>query len=114
MKFKKALDVFSAAERPAESFEDSWRASVKRRVIVVVCLLAMWATAVEARFVYLQVVAHDWLLSEADSRQQRSIKELAKRGEIVDRNGQILAYSVESDTVFAIPTAIKKPAETAD
>lgn len=113
MKFKKALDVFSA-ERPAESFEDTWRSGVKRRVIVVVSLLGIWATAVEARFIYLQVVKHEWLLSEADDRQQRTLTDKAKRGEIVDRNGQILAYSVEADTVFAIPTAIKKPAETAD
>ena len=47
--------------------------------------------------------------NEADSRQQRSITDLAKRGEIVDRNGQILAYSVEADTVFAVPSEIKTP-----
>jgi cell division protein FtsI (penicillin-binding protein 3) len=114
MKLTKAIDVFSAADRPAEAFEDKWRAAVKRRVIVVVCFLGMWAAAVEGRFVYLQTVDHEWLLTEADNRQQRSITDYAKRGEIVDRNGQILAYSVEADTVFAIPTAIKKPVETAD
>jgi cell division protein FtsI (penicillin-binding protein 3) len=79
-----------------------------------VCVLAAWAAAVEGRFAYLQTVDHEWLLNEADNRQQRSIPDFAKRGEIVDRNGQILAYSVEADTVFAIPTAIKKPVETAD
>lgn len=108
-----ALDVLSSSERPAESFEEAWRSAVKRRVIVVVCVLGAWAATVEARFVYLQVVDHEWLLSEADSRQQRSIKDKAKRGEIVDRNGQILAYSVDADTVVAIPTSIKAPAETA-
>jgi cell division protein FtsI (penicillin-binding protein 3) len=112
MNVKHVLDVFGAAERPNESFEDSWRSAVKRRVIVVVCLLAVWASAVEARFVYLQVVEHEWLLNEADSRQQRSIKDLAKRGEIVDRNGQILAYSVEADTIVAVPSEIKTPVET--
>lgn len=114
MNFKKSLDVFSAAERPAESFEDSWRSALKRRVIVVVCVLGAWATAVEGRFIYLQVVDHERLMNEAENRQQRSIKDFAKRGEIVDRNGQILAYSVEAETVFAVPTSIKKPAETAD
>lgn len=113
MNLKKTLDVFSA-ERPGEAFEDSWRSAVKRRVIVVVCVLGIWATAVEGRFIYLQVVDHERLLTEADNRQQRSITDKAKRGEIVDRNGQILAYSVEADTVFAIPTAIKTPVETAD
>ncbi len=114
MNIKKSLDVFSAAERPGEAFEDAWRAGVKRRVIAVVCVLGLWATAVEAKFFYLQVIDHERLVKEAENRQQRSINDFAKRGEIVDRNGQILAYSVEADTVFAIPTAIKKPGETAD
>ena len=34
----------------------------------------------------------------------------AKRGEIVDRNGQVLAYSVDADTIAAIPTDIDDPA----
>lgn len=114
MNLKKALDVFSAAGRSAESFEDTWRSGVKRRVIVLVCVLAVWATAVEARFIYLQVVDHERLWNEAENRQQRTFKDFAKRGEIVDRNGQILAYSVEAETVFAVPTSIKKPVETAD
>ncbi|TAK15372.1 MAG: PASTA domain-containing protein [Acidobacteria bacterium] len=114
MKLKHVLDVLSAAERPAAAFEDQWRAAVKRRVIVVVCVLAAWAAAVEGRFVYLQVVDHERLLTEADNRQQRTINDKAKRGEIVDRNGQILAYSVEADTIVSVPTSIKKPVETAD
>ena len=108
-----ALAVLSPADRPGEAFEDSWRGSLKRRVVVVVVVLAAWAAVLEARFINLQVFQHAFLLNEAELRQNRSLIDHAKRGEIVDRNGQILAYSVDSDTVIAVPTEIKNPAATA-
>ena len=69
-------------------------------------MLTLWAVAVEARFVNLQVVQHKFLLEQAELRQNRTLKEHAKRGEIVDRNGQVLAFSVDADTVIAVPSAI--------
>lgn len=108
-----ALTVLSPPDRPGDAFEESWRASLKRRVIVMVGLMALWAAALEARFIDLQVLQHKFLLNEAENRQQRSLIDRAKRGEIVDRNGQILAYSVDADTVIAVPTEVKKPVETA-
>ena len=32
----------------------------------------------------------------------------AKRGEIFDRNGRLLAYSVDADTIYAVPTEIER------
>lgn len=107
-----ALTVLTPSDRPGEAFEDQWRANLKRRVIVVVSLLSLWAVAIEARFVNLQIVQHKFLLNEAELRQNRSLKDKAKRGEIVDRNGQILAYSVDTDTVFAVPSEIKDAGAT--
>lgn len=108
-----ALGVLTPADRPGDAFEESWRGSLKRRVLIMVGLLAVWAAVLEARFINLQVFQHKFLLNEAEDRQQRSLPERAKRGEIVDRNGQILAYSVDADTVVAVPKEIKKPARTA-
>jgi cell division protein FtsI/penicillin-binding protein 2 len=99
--------VLTPADRPGASFEETWRANLKRRVIVVIGALAVWGLAVEARFVNLQVMQHDFLLEQAELRQRRQLVDRAKRGEIVDRNGQILAYSVDADTVIAVPTEIK-------
>ncbi len=107
-----ALAVLSPADRPNEAFEDAWRAGLKRRVIVVVSLLAVWAVALEARFIHLQVFQHEFLLAAAENRQQRTLTDPATRGEIVDRNGQILAYSVDAASVIAVPSEIKQPAET--
>lgn len=107
-----ALTVLSPADRPGDVFEETWRASLKKRVIVVVGVLAVWAAVVEGRFIHLQVVQHADLMNQAELRQNRSLTDHAKRGEIVDRNGQILAYSVDTDTVIAVPSAIKNPEET--
>src|SRR6185295_5128407 len=37
----------------------------------------------------------------------------AKRGDILDRNGRVLAYSVDVDAVYAVPREIDDPAKVA-
>ena len=39
----------------------------------------------------------------------RTVTAPAKRGEILDRTGRVLAYSVDADSVFADPTEIEDP-----
>ena len=43
----------------------------------------------------------------------RTVEAPAKRADIVDRNGQLLAYSVEADTIYAVPTEIGDPLKAA-
>lgn len=111
---RSVLTVLTPDDRPGDTFEESWRGALKQRVIVVVGFMALWAVALEARFINLQVFQHAFLLNEAENRQQRALVDKAKRGEIVDRNGQILAYSVDAATVFAVPSEIKNASETVD
>ena len=68
--------------------------------------LVLWAAAIEARLVYLQVAQHDELLSQGSRQRSISITAPAKRGEILDRNGRVLAYSVDADSVYAVPKEI--------
>ena len=90
-----------------------WRDTLKRRVLVASCAFAVWIAAIEARLVHLQVVQHAELVARAGSQQRRTIEVHSKRGEILDRNGRVLAYSVDADTVYAVPTDIDDPAATA-
>ena len=90
-----------------------WRDTLKRRVLVAACGFAVWVAAIEARLVHLQVVQHAELVARAGSQQRRTIEVHSKRGEILDRNGRVLAYSVDADTVYAVPTDIDEPAATA-
>ncbi len=93
------------ADKPA--FE--WRPTIRRRLVVAAVGLALWSAAIEARLVYLQVSRHDDLTARAERQQLRTIETAAKRGEILDRNGRVLAYSVDADSIYAVPTDIEDP-----
>ena len=89
-----------------------WRNVVRRRVTVTACVMVLWGIAIEARLVHLQVFRHDALVEQALQQRSRTITTHPKRGEIVDRTGQLLAYSVDADTIFAVPADVECPIET--
>ena len=93
------------AEKPAFA----WRITLKRRLVVAVAVLVAWSAAIEARLVYLQVVRHADLTARAERQQLRTVETTAKRGDILDRHGRVLAYSVEADSIYAVPTEISDP-----
>jgi len=90
-----------------------WRPTLRKRVWVAAAFIALWAVAIESRLFYLQVVRHKELAAKADRQQLRTIEAPAKRAEIVDRNGHVLATSVDADTIYAVPTEIGDSAEAA-
>ena len=90
-----------------------WRDVLRSRLLVCTALLALWTVGIEARLVYLQVIEHGDMMARANRQQLRTVKLPAKRGEIVDRSGRVLAYSVDADTIAAVPTAIENPDEVA-
>lgn len=103
------LDPLRRSDRPDPAFEGLWRDGVKRRTIVVLSLLGLWAAGVEARLVQLQVFEHARMLVEADREQQETIHLAAVRGDIVDRNGELLAYSVLAHRIIASPRDVTEP-----
>src|SRR4051812_29661873 len=74
--------------------------------MVPAAVLGFWAVGIQARLVYLQVIDHADLVERAERQQMRTIKTPAKRGDIVDRRGHVLATSVDADSIFAVPSAI--------
>jgi cell division protein FtsI (penicillin-binding protein 3) len=83
-----------------------WRRTFRRRLQVAVAALAIWAVGIEVRLVYLQVIKHDEMVARADRQHKRTIPAPAKRGDILDRNGQVLATSLDADTIYAAPSVI--------
>ena len=83
------------------------------RILICAALFAVWTVGIEARLVYLQVVAHADMQIRANRQQIRTIKPPAKRGEILDRNGRMLAYSVDAETIAADPSQVVNTAKTA-
>ena len=80
--------------------------TLRRRVTVTASLLALWVVGIEARLVYLQVIDRADLVKRAERQQMQTIPLAAKRGDIVDRRGRVLATSVDADTIYAVPSAI--------
>lgn len=75
--------------------------------------MLVWGLGIEARLLHLQVYRHDDLVDRAARQQSRSLETHPKRGEILDREGRILAYSVDADTVMSVPMEVTDPVATA-
>lgn len=76
-----------------------------RLVIVGVLFGCIWLL-LWARAWYIQTVQSDWLAENAARQQQATELRVGRRGDILDRNGQVLARSVEVRSVFARPVEI--------
>ncbi len=92
-----------------DQYTHDWRSTMKRRLVVAAAGFLLWTVGIEARLVYLQVVRHDDLQARAERQQKRTISAPAKRGEILDRRGRVLAYSVDADSIYAVPSEFADP-----
>src|SRR5258708_719540 len=98
---------------PATAATHDWRPIMKRRVAVVAWLLALWVTGIEAKLVYLQIFERADLAARAERQQERTPPSPARRGDILDRRGRVLATSVDADTIYAVPTEIDHAVDAA-
>jgi cell division protein FtsI (penicillin-binding protein 3) len=97
----------------ADSSARPWRRTLKRRIAVAAAVFVAWSIGIEARLVYFQVIRHEELSAKAKRQQSSTTETPAKRGEILDRDGGLLAYSVDADSIFAVPSEIENPASAA-
>jgi cell division protein FtsI (penicillin-binding protein 3) len=89
-----------------------WRQTMRSRLVVASAFLLLWALGIEARLVTLQVIEHGELVERAARQQMQTRPLAAKRGDILDRNGHVLATSVDADTIYAVPSAVGDEAAT--
>ena len=73
----------------------------------------LWAVGIQARLLYLQVHRHQDLQARAENQSARTMDISAKRGDILDRHGRVLAYSVDADSVYGVPSEIENAGKTA-
>ena len=69
----------------------------------VVVMVALAFLLLIGRAVYIQVVGADFYLKQGEKRYAHTLKLPASRGRILDRNGVVLATSVPTPSVWAIP-----------
>ena len=84
----------------------AWRPILRRRLALVAGAIAWWVAAIEGRLVYLQIFENADLLARAERQHERTQSAPAKRGDILDRRGRVLATSVDADTIYAVPSEI--------
>ncbi len=90
-----------------------WREVLQPRVRLAACVMVLWGLAIAGRLVHLQVVDHEFYVDRAGDQQVRAIETPARRGELLDRRGRVLAHDVAADTVIAEPRRVADAAETA-
>jgi cell division protein FtsI (penicillin-binding protein 3) len=86
-----------------------WRETLRKRTLITAVLIGVWIAAIEGRLVLLQVVRHASLVKLATRQQMRTLDAAAKRGDILDRRGRVLATSVDADSIYAEPSVIEDP-----
>jgi len=80
-----------------------------RRCVVLCALLAVCLTGLSARLVYLQVVDRKVYSAKAGKSYERVYPMLAKRGAIVDCNGEVIVKSVISKTMMVDKYHLREP-----
>jgi cell division protein FtsI (penicillin-binding protein 3) len=107
-------DPLQDGDRPDAAFDANWRRAYRRRLLIVGVVLAVWTAGIEARLIFLQVIRHPFYLAKATDQQSNVEVMAPKRGELLDRNGDVLAYSVDADTVVASPRLVRDAAKTVE
>ncbi len=86
-----------------------WQKTLRPRLALVGALVLLWSLGIVARLIYLQVFQHDALVSRAERQQSQTIEINPRRGPFLDRFGRLLAYSVDGDVIYAVPSDVQDP-----
>ena len=83
-------------------------------MLVWAIMLACTFGLVGARLVYLMIIDSDFYQEKAAKQQLYDTEIAARRGDIVDRNGEILATSAQVWTVYITPNSFKSVTDEAE
>jgi len=83
------------------------------RAFIVIGFFIVLALVFFCRLFFLQVIVADEYSKQAALSRTSGLTIEPRRGTIYDRNGHILAISVEASTVYANPSEIEEPNSTA-
>ena len=84
---------------------------LRLRYWLVCAGLLVWVTLIVCKLFWLQVLRHQEFVEKAQKQQLHTFEVAPRRGILYDRNLRELAMTVQSDSVWAIPSEIEdKPA----
>ncbi|MGI8812325.1 MAG: peptidoglycan D,D-transpeptidase FtsI family protein, partial [Pyrinomonadaceae bacterium] len=95
-----------ASRQRKETNKKSLKQVAFTRFLLIVAVFVLWIGGISARLVHLQVNQHEWLLARAEGMRTVVKRTRMPRGTIYDRNGRVLAMSVNVKTLYANPMEI--------
>lgn len=90
----------------------NWKRSIEIRSLVVVILFFLFFLVLIANLARIQIVKADKLSQKAGHLSLKKVTIPAKRGEIVDKDGQKLAITIETKKLIADPILVKEKRRT--
>ncbi len=82
----------------------------KFRFVFVIVFIILFVVVIFCRLFYLQIIRYDYYKEEALSQEQGTVKIELPRTQFTDRNGVILAASIEKPSLCTVkPDEIKNP-----
>jgi penicillin-binding protein 2 len=82
-------------------------AQFRTRVLLIGLAVVFAFGLIAARMVYLQVMRHDDLLAQAESNRTAVLPVVPNRGQILDRNGRVLATNYSAYTLEITPSRVE-------
>jgi stage V sporulation protein D (sporulation-specific penicillin-binding protein) len=86
----------------------------KKRLFIIFSIALFVMIALLGRLSFVQLIQGSWLTGKAENLWGRDIPFASKRGRILDRNGELIAYNISSPSVMVVPAQIKDKEGTAD
>ena len=104
----------SRGKRPTGADVERYVSRGSNRAFVIILLFLIIAVVFLVRLVYLQVIVAPEYTARAEESRTVGFTVEPRRGTIYDRNGHILAISVDATTVYANPASRDLAAADAD
>ncbi len=83
------------------------------RLMLLALSISLWALVIGIRLVHLQVLDAEFFEKQGTRQSERTINLDPRRGPILDREGRVLAVSVDAQSLYAVPQDIGDPEATA-
>jgi cell division protein FtsI (penicillin-binding protein 3) len=87
---------------------------MNRRLGLIFCFFSLLFLVALARSAWLQGIEGGELTAEARGQQVTDVEVPGLRGQVQDRNGEVLAVSEDAATIAATPYQVKHPGRTAE
>ncbi|WP_371922537.1 peptidoglycan D,D-transpeptidase FtsI family protein [Sporosarcina sp. Marseille-Q4943] len=85
----------------------------KKRLRAVFIIFLISISMVIAKLFHVQIIKHEWLKARAEENWDREIPFGAIRGEIQDRNGELIVGNRLAPTLYFMPSQNKEPEKAA-